>query len=52
MVALFGGFILIFFQYATQLVPERIIDEHLEENYPDKTLDVSMQFKSQYKNNV
>ncbi len=41
-IALIGGLLLICFFYANQPVPERIIEEHLEENYPNKPLDVSM----------
>jgi hypothetical protein len=48
-VALIGGLILILFYYSEQPVPERIIEEHLEEDYPSKPLDVSMQNNLQNK---
>lgn len=48
-IALIGGLILICFYYATEPVSERLIEEHLDENYPDRPLDVSMQENLQHK---
>ncbi len=40
--SLIGGLILILFFYAPQKVPQRIIDEHLEEKYTEIPPDISM----------
>ena len=40
--SLIGGLIFIHFFYASQKVPERIINEHLEEKYTKDPSDISM----------
>ncbi len=40
--SLIGGLIFINFFYASQKVPERIINEHLEEKYTEDPSDISM----------
>ena len=40
--ALIGGLIFIHFFYASQMVPERIINEHLENKYVEEPSDISM----------
>lgn len=42
--ALIGGLIFIRYFYAIQKVPERILQEHLEERYKDEDFEISLNF--------